>query len=195
MRIIKLGDISDISTGLVLSRKQAQEHNAVKKYKLLTVKSIDEGGWINGDELDEYFSIEELDSKYLTQEGDNIIRLSQPNTVVTIDKSNVGIVISSLFAYIRLKTELILPGYLSILMNSDKLRMFLERNSYGSSIKTINTSALKDLNLKVLPIEEQKRIIELHKLILKEKFLLRKLMREKNDYHNELINRMLEGSL
>lgn len=157
MRIIKLGDISDISTGLVLSRKQAQEHNAVKKYKLLTVKSIDEGGWINGDELDEYFSIEELDSKYLTQEGDNIIRLSQPNTVVTIDKSNVGIVISSLFAYIRLKTELILPGYLSILMNSDKLRMFLERNSYGSSIKTINTSALKDLNLKVLPIEEQKK--------------------------------------
>lgn len=191
----KLGNISDISTGLVLKRKQADVHNLVKKYRLLTIKSIEEEGWINSNELEEFFSAEELNSRYLTQKGDIVIRLSYPNTAVAIDKSNEGLVISSLFAYIRLETDLLSPKYLSILINSEKLRGFFEQNSYGSALRTIKTKDLKELSVKVPSMKEQNRIIELYSKILEEKVLLRELIKEKNDYHKELINMMLEGDI
>lgn len=193
LKTVRLGNISQISTGLVLRRKQGSVHNIVKEYKLLTVKSFEEDGWINENELDIFPSMENLDSKYLTQEGDVIIRLSHPNTAVTISNLNQKFVISSLFASIRLDTNLILPGYLSIFINSHKSKGFFDSNTQGSGLKMVRTSDLNNMEILILPIKDQLKIVELNKKILEEKSLFMELIKKKDEYYKEFINKLLEG--
>lgn len=193
MKRITLGKISDISTGVVLRRKEASEHNYKELYKQLTVKSLHEDGYIIDEELNTFYSSEKLDSKYLTQLGDIIIRLSSPNIAVTIDNRSKDLVISSLFARIRLESDLILAEYLSIFINSKYMKSFFERNAAGVVLKTIKTSALKEIKINILPVNEQKRIIDLYKLTLKEKTLFMELMELKKDYYDDIIASMIEG--
>ena len=98
---LKLDDIATISTGVVVSRKKA-DFSPVKTYKMLTLKSFEESGWINKKELDKFDSSEVLSEQYLTQNGDVVIRLSSPNTTIYIEQEESGLVITSLFAVISI---------------------------------------------------------------------------------------------
>lgn len=189
----KIGDIASITTGLVVKRKQAElPEEAIKKYKMLTLKSFEQDGWLNTEELEDFESNEILDDKYLTQEGDVIVRLSYPNTAIVIDnKDNVGLLIPSLFTVIRLETDILIPEYLSIYLNSDKMKRFYAKRLIGSAIQIIKTSMLRDVVVRFPNINQQKKVVEINKLILKEKKLLSKLIEEKNKYHKSIINKML----
>lgn len=196
----KLGNMALITTGLVVSRKQAMnDKDVVKNYKMLTLKSFEQDGWINTNELEIFKSYEDLDDKYLTQLGDVIVRLSNPYTAVTISESDEGIVIPSLFAIIRLEKEYILPEYLSIVMNSEVVRKIYTRSSVGSTIQTIKTSVLKDLQILVKPIAIQQKINEVYRLIVKERILLEQLLKQKDLYNKqiiqELLNEKVEGEM
>ena len=47
-RLIELSKVCDISAGLVLRRKEAQtQSEIVKNYKVITLKSFEDDGWIN----------------------------------------------------------------------------------------------------------------------------------------------------
>lgn len=191
---IKISDIGDITTGLVVKRKEAElSEYAVKKYKMLTLKSFEQDGWLNTDELEIFQSVEELDKKYLTQKGDVIIRLSYPHTAIFIDKEHEEFVISSLFAIIRLSVEYLLPEYLSIYLNSERMRGIYAKSAIGSAIQVIKTSMLKQITVKFPDLERQKKIIELNRLMIKEKILLTRLIEEKIKYNKEAINKLITG--
>ncbi len=188
----KIGDIASITTGLVVKRKQAElPEEAKKKYKMLTLKSFEQDGWLNVEELEDFESNEILDDKYLTQEGDVIVRLSYPNTAIVIDKDNVGLLIPSLFTVIRLETDILIPEYLSIYLNSDKMKRYYSKRLIGSAIQIIKTSILRNVIVRFPDINQQKKVVEINKLILKEKKLLSKLVEEKAKYHKAIINKML----
>ena len=50
---MKLGNIATVRSGLVLSRKQAREPSNIR-YPLLNLRSINPGGYIEADQLDEF---------------------------------------------------------------------------------------------------------------------------------------------
>jgi len=111
----KLGDVASITTGLVVKRKvipPGEEPHSI--YSMLTLRSFDQDGWLNEDGFDVFRSIEEIDSKYLTREGDVIIRLSAPNTAIAIDKLHENILVPSLFVLIRISERGILSEYISL---------------------------------------------------------------------------------
>ncbi len=189
---IKLGTIASISTGLVVKRKQAgTENEAVGQYPMLTLKSFEQGGWLNKRDLEVFFSSEALDAKYLTQKGDVVVRLSSPNTAVSISEEDAGILIPSLFVIIRLETDKILAEYLSIFLNSDYMKKIYTKDLVGSAIQIIKTSMLKDIDLKLKTLDMQEKIIKLNKQMLKERFLLEELLEEKTKYHNAIINKII----
>lgn len=190
---LKLGDVANILTGIVVKRKQADlSDDTIKKYNILTLKSFDYDGLLNIDELDSFDSIEMIDDKYITKKGDVIIRLSYPNTAISI-KNEIGLLIPSLFAVIRLISKSILPEYLSLYLNSDAMRKFYSINSVGSVVKIVKTSALRDIELDVPEIMRQKKVIELYDLMIKEKRLYEDLKNEKTKYNNEIIKKLLSG--
>ncbi|MHB8170755.1 MAG: restriction endonuclease subunit S [Thermincolia bacterium] len=188
----RIGDMGSITTGLVVKRKQAElPEDIFKKYKMLTLKSFDQHGLLNIEDLETFESNELLDDKYLTQEGDVIVRLSHPNTAILVAKGQVGYLIPSLFVVIRLETHILLPGYLNIYLNSDLMKKFYAKTAVGSTIQIIKTSMLKDVMVRFPSIEQQQQIVEVYRLISKEKALLSQMVIEKSKYHNSIINKLI----
>lgn len=188
---VKLCNLATISSGLVVKRKQAFNEGAVlKRYRMLTLKSFEQRGLLNKNEFEDFESNEILNNKYLTKKGDVIIRLSYPYTAITISDNEEGILIPSLFAIVRLNNDIILPGYLSIFLNSEHMKKLYSKSSIGSKIQIIKTSMLKEIDVKIHNIERQQKIVEFNKLALREIKLLEQLYIEKAKLHNVSINKM-----
>lgn len=190
---MKLGEIAEIKTGLVLTRKKANIKYEVKdKYNLLTLNNIETDGVFNNKPFEIFLSNAKLDKQYFTQEEDILIRLSQPNTAVYIDENKVGLLVPSYFAIIKLKTEDFIPQYITWYLNSNRFKKELLRYQTGSTITTTNISILKSINIKVIPMEKQKQIAKLQKLHLREKYLLKQLIDEKEKYYKAITNKLLK---
>ncbi|QUH18957.1 restriction endonuclease subunit S [Alkaliphilus sp. B6464] len=189
---LKLGDIATISTGVVVSRKKA-DFSPVKTYKMLTLKSFEENGWVNKKELDKFDSLEVLSEQYLTQNGDVVIRLSSPNTTIYIEEKESGLVITSLFAVIRAKNNKIIPDFLAIYLNSQKTKKRLSQASIGSAISIVKTSTLKELEIQVPSIQHQQKVVKLHSLIQRERKLYMQLLEDKEKMYHAIIDQVIEG--
>lgn len=189
---MKLGEIADIRSGLVLSRKEAKyELDVTKTYRVLTVKSIPPDGSVNAEELYDFRSIEELDEHYLTHAGDVVIRLTHPYTAVHIDESLERLVISSLFAVIRLKTELFLPQYIALYLNSNTTENLIYRLHSTSSSPSIKKSFLEELKINKVPVEVQMKLLDYSRLHRKEKELLLDLLNQKEVHYQAIISKTI----
>jgi len=194
MNHIKLGECTDISTGLVLKRKVANRTDKKKySYKAITLRSLEQDGWMNEEFFDKFKSSEELEERYLTQIGDIIIRLSSPYTAIAVQESQVGIVIPSLCAIIRNKSEEIVPGYLAFMLNSDIMKKEYLRFSLGATIPVIRMSDLKETEIPLLTLEKQNKIVDVSDLIIREKKLCHQLLESKELYYKGITNKIILG--
>lgn len=178
MKKIKLSDSADIRSGLVLARKQSTSPTE-NDYKLLTLKSINPKGYIEKDLLDNYFAIEKLNESYISQIGDIIVRTSSPYTAVLIDKETQGIVVSSYFTIIRSNKNRLKPEYLYWLLNNEETFKTIQKNNFGNILGSIRPQFFSDLEVLLLPLNEQEKISELNLLFKKEQQLLIALKEQK----------------
>ena len=110
---MNLGEIADIRSGLVLSRKQASvDSPQAIRYHQLSLRAVKAEGEIDPAELEPYFAKEPLSMDYLTQPNDIVVRLTAPYTAVLIDDTTRNLVITSNFVVIRIRGTELVPGYL-----------------------------------------------------------------------------------
>jgi len=191
--MMRLGEIATIRTGLVLGRKKAGAGNDIKgSYKLLTLKNISDDGEIDTSSIDTFDSNEILDERYLTKEGNILIRLNHPYTTVYIDKAQVGLLIPSYFAIIEIKDANYLPQYITWYLNTERIKHDLERAHAGSRIPTTNQNTLKQLSIDEINLSKQKVLIELYKLHRQEKQLYEQLIQEKNILFKGIAQQILQ---
>lgn len=191
---VKLGDIADIITGLVVKRKEAAKgYDLYSEYKLLTLKSINQNGWFIEENLEKFKSLEEIDQKYLTSAGDVIVRMSYPYTSISISKKQENMVVPSLFVIVRTTNKSLLPEYISLYLNSDKMKKQYSKESSGSVIQTLKTSSFKNLEIPFLELNFQEKAIQLNDLMKKEKILLLELMEQKELLNNSIMTQILTG--
>ena len=167
MNEIKLIEISNIRSGLVLSRKDAKVQTEYA-YDLIALKSISEEKWIVKEQLDRFFSTEPLSNDYLTHKGDILIRMSKPYTAVLIDENTENLLFSSNFSIIRCNTDKIIPEYLCWLLNSKGIMEDIRKNNGGNMLGAIRSQFYADLQIEPVPIEKQKVIGALYILGRKE---------------------------
>jgi len=188
---MKLKDIAEIKTGLVLSRKRAKvEFEITNKYKIITLKNIEDDGVFNNEPFEVFESSEELDEQYFTKEGDILVRLSYPNTVVCIDKQQKGLLVPAYFSIISLTNKEFMPEYIVWYLNSDKIKRELLKTQVGTTIPSTNNRTLGLLNIKWIPLEKQNIIAQIQKLHLKEKQLLKQLIIEKDIFYKGISDRL-----
>lgn len=183
---MELGKLAVVRSGLVLKRKESKSNSGIV-YPLLNLKSFQDDAVLQKETLDLFLSSEKLDRNYLTQCGDIVVRLSYPHTAVLIDSTTEGIVISSNFVVIRLNTEGILPEYLHWLLNSEAVKQDIMRNISTTALGTVRPQYYNNLEIYLLPIEQQQIISKLHQLSRKEISLLKKLTEKKELYYTALI--------
>ena len=196
IKIVKLGDISSITTGQVIKRKEARPGDVdAIQYRILTLKSFDEDGFLVKEELDSFKASEEIESKYITSKGDIVVRLSMPFTSITIDKESEGILIPSLFVVIRINCNDILPSYLSLYLNSNKMKKQYIREARGSAIQILKTSAFKEFEIMIPDMSIQEQAVTLNELMMREKRLLQLLIKENNKRNQIILEKMISGGL
>lgn len=189
---VTLGNISDdIVTGMVIARKKSKDENGYP-YKIFTLRSFNENGYLEKEYLDEFISIEKLDNKQISKEGDIVVRLSYPNTAIYVNKELEGILVPSSFVIIRVNTNHILNNYVQIYLNSDDVKKQLMPDTIGSAISIVKTSSFKDIKIPIYPLEYQKKVINMNNIILKEKELLNNLVAEKAMYHKVIMRKLFE---
>jgi restriction endonuclease S subunit len=189
---MKLGEIADIRTGLVLTRKKAaMKYQIQNTYKLITLKNIEDNGEFNDEPFESFESNDELSKEYFTKEGDILIKLSAPFTTICIDDKSAGLLVPSYFSIIRLKKPNYIPGYITWYLNSDKVKRELIRRQTGTVMSNTNNTILSSIKIKELPLEDQEKIAQVRELYLRERNLLRSLFREKEILYKGITDKLI----
>ncbi|MCI8887595.1 MAG: restriction endonuclease subunit S [Hungatella sp.] len=188
---MRLGELAVINTGIVAARRQASPLDKVCiRYRILNLKAINEKGYIEDNLLEEFVANGSIKEKYLTQEGDLVVRLTTPFTAVLIDRIHKGIVVPSHFIVIRVKSGKILPEYLYWLLNTEKVRQDIWQNINSTTMGTVKPMSYASLYVECITLAEQEKIGELYKLAQRELRLLERLKEQKELYYREAIDRI-----
>lgn len=192
-KILKISEVSDIRTGIVLVRNRQDIGENNYSYIHLTLRSFGENGNFFKEYCEEVELNKEADSQFLTRKGDIIVRLREPNIAICIGENDENLLISSLFAIIRLKDNVnILPEYLTAVLNSEYVKNQLKVHIGQTTIVTLNTSALREVNIPKKNISQQEKIVELENLFKKDLLLTEKLLKLKKIKNKAEINLLLK---
>ena len=186
---MKLSDLAQIQSGLVLSRKQARgEH--ICRYPLLNLRAIHSNGRINLEQIDIYDASEPLKPEYIATSGDLVVRLSSPYTAILIDEKTSGMVISSNFVMIRTDRNRLLPEYLFWLLHTPKLKRDILLHIDASMLGTIKASYFSQLDIDLPSLSDQDKIAELNRLARQETELLSELATKKEQLYTALLQQI-----
>lgn len=181
-----LDQIAEISIGASISRYSKKYDGEKQKIDVLYCK-VDEFYTREGD------IAKDIDSKYLTQKGDVIFKLSEPQVAVNIDENSdipENVVVSSKFAI--LKPIDVDSTFLVELLNSSIARNQIQKFSEGR-IKQIKKSDVEKLKFEIPSLEEQKKYVETIQLINKEIALQKKLIIENMNLKEAIIQETQGG--
>lgn len=170
---MKLEKLVQFSSGLMVSRKK--EENAKESYQVINLATVTNAGEVDLKKCDLLKTSKDI-SKYLVKTGDVIIKLSPPYDAFCITDKMGNYILSHYYCKLEIKSNNILPEFLSWYLNSKYSKQFFQLFSKGNTIRRLPINRLKGIDIKVIPIKDQKNIVEMNKLVKREKKLLRQLI-------------------
>ncbi|MCS2900563.1 restriction endonuclease subunit S [Bacteroides thetaiotaomicron] len=127
------------------------------------------------------FLLDDSNNKYFLKEGDLLFSAKGANNFCTIfHTQKYNAVASSSFLIIRIRDKKrILPDYLCWFFNRQTTLQYLTSNAKGTSIPSISKSTVEELNIPILPVDKQEKIIAIAKLQKTEERLYKKIIRKR----------------
>lgn len=191
----KLDNLAKVKTGLVLSRYKSKDTEPTFSYKTISLKSFTDFPNYNHQFSEEFLSSKKVPDTYFAKKGDVVIRLKKPFNAVYIAEDNQDIICNSITAIITVHSKRILPEYLAYILNTPFISEQLESNITGSQDNFINTVDLKNLNIPIIDLVSQLKIINITRLAYKEKKLLESLIVKKDTHCKALIVKYISERL
>ncbi|MEH1010989.1 restriction endonuclease subunit S [Campylobacter concisus] len=159
--MIKISDISEIKTGLVLIRKKADKNVDEKfRYKVVSLKSFNENTLFDGSFADEFISSEKISDEYKVSRGDVLLRLREPNFAVYIDKDYDDLIFSSLMVRIRVNSAKFDPHFVAHYLNSSAVKRALAPDVSGTTIAMIGVASINNLKIPLVNLQTQNKIVK-----------------------------------
>ena len=192
---IKLSNIAEIKTGLVLNRKKADlgEDNKFY-YRAVSLKSFNENAIYDDAFSDEFISNEQIKEDYLVKQGDILLRLREPNFAVYIDKDYENLIYPSLMVRVKLQDSRFDPHFIAHYLNSNTVKKALSSELSGTTIPMIKVADVNEIKIPLINLDKQKKIVEYLKLAHHENELLQNLINEKQKYSKEIFETLaLQG--
>lgn len=182
----RLKHIADITFGLHVLRSEIERKPAEIKY-------------LNGGHFDQnsqpskfhhsYLAPNKRIKKYLLQHQDVLLAgKGYRNFAWTYHEDFGPSVPSSMFYVIRANSSIILPEYLTLILNTHKIQDKLRLTGLGVAIPSIPKTELKEIKIPIPSIERQKKLIEIAKLHQREINLTKQILQKKTDIFNAFIN-------
>jgi restriction endonuclease S subunit len=194
--IANLGNFITVRTGLVVARKKAKPDSLESiSYKQIGLRCFTSSIMLDKTQTDDFVSAEVINDKYLTQEGDVVVRLRSPSTAVYIDKEDEGLLITSLLAVIRVSDAGLDAKYLAYYINSRFSQRLLQREIKGTAIPMLKTKDLEKLQITLSSLEEQKRAVRFLDLAEREQKLLLALAKEKEQLSQTILDTIIQRNI
>lgn len=191
--MIKIGDISDIKTGLVLNRKKADKNVDEKfRYKVVSLKSFNESALFDDTFADEFISNEKISNEYKVSRGDVLLRLREPNFAVYIDKEYDDLIYSSLIVRIRVKSAKFDPHFVAHYLNSSAVKRALAPDVSGTTIAMIGVASLNNIKIPAINLQTQNKIVKYLDLAREESKILQNLAAQKQKYHKSIFENLIK---
>ena len=170
---MKLKELCDISNGSILSR--FRRDTSPSQLPVITVKAAENP--------EENVSLEWLDDSHpqllRAQKGDLIMSMTQPNTFI-IDDRLAGWVVPSTFAYFHIQDpNQLMVGYLKWFLDASEeyqRQLYLLKNG-GGAIQFLKINDLKEVNITLPNMDQQKKVASMMSIIQKETELYQKKMK------------------
>jgi len=193
--VIKLNDIAEIKTGLVLNRKKADMSKASKfYYSVVSLKSFNENALYDNTFADEFISNEQIKEDYQVKQGDILLRLREPNFAVYIDKEYENLIYPSLMVRVKIQDTRFVPHFIAHYLNSTIVRRALSTELSGTTIPMIKVADVNEIKIPLINLDKQKKIVEYLKLAHQENELLQNLINQKQKYSKEIFETLaLQG--
>lgn len=193
--MMKLQNLANIRIGLPLARKKGDIHDDYYfRYKTVTLKAFSSNGVLLHDELDDFIANEELNESYITQVGDVLVRLREPNIAVHIDEQSSGLLVPALMAIIKPQQK-INGNYLTHYINSNEAQKRLHKELQGTTIQMLKASELADLEVTLPSLHTQEKIVSILNLANQEIESLEKLRTLKTQFKNELLDTIINKEI
>jgi len=191
--MIKLNDIAEIKSGLVLSRKKAEAHTPSEySYKIVSLKSFAENAIYDNSFADEFISNEQINDDYKVSLGDVLLRLREPNFAVYIDKDYDDLIYSSLMVRIRVKSDKFDPHFVAHYLNSSAVKRTLAPDVSGTTIAMIGVASLNNIKITLVNLQTQNKIVKYLNLVHQESEILQNLVAQKQRYHKSIFENLIK---
>ena len=191
--MIKISDISEIKTGLVLNRKKADKNVDEKfRYKVVSLKSFNENTLFDGSFADEFISNEQISEEYKVSRGDVLLRLREPNFAVYIDKEYDDLIYTSLMVRIRVKSAKFDPHFVAHYLNSSAVKRALAPDVSGTTIAMIGVASINNLKIPLVNLQTQNKIVKYLDLAREESEILQNLAAQKQKYHKSIFENLIK---
>lgn len=172
----RLIDLAEVSTGIVLNRAEEKTGESYRVFQYL-------GGECSSYEIK---SSKEIHDNYILKKGDIIFKTIYPCQAILVSEENVGNILSSNFARVRVKSQEITPEFLVCFLNSRLADKIYSKLVAGSVIKKISMQGFREILVPVPPLERQSKIAELNNRLsekISELQKLAELTKEMQDFY------------
>ena len=188
-----LENIADVIAGQIMTRV-TEDNNDGEPVQVLAPKAISNGIIIKED-LGKAVLSKDVDENKYTKEGDVVIKLSTPYDAAYVTSKDIGLVIPSFCATIRISNDnLIDAEYLSAFLNTSYVRNQLTAKVVGSSRPMIKISDIRALEIPEVPIKDMRDIGEAYILSgRKKEILLEMVQTESMLMENIILASIKEG--
>ena len=191
--MIKIGDVSEIKTGLVLNRKKADKNVDEKfRYKVVSLKSFNENALFDDTFADEFISSEKISDEYKVSRGDVLLRLREPNFAVYIHKDYDDLIYTSLMVRIRVKSDKFDPCFVAHYLNSSAVKRTLAPDVSGTTIAMIGVASLNNIKIPAINLQTQNKIVKYLNLARQESEILQNLAAQKQRYNKSIFENLIK---
>jgi len=154
--------------------------------------SIVNNGLIDEDKFDKCEYDEKFEKSFL-KKGDILFQAKGNKfEAILINKDYENLISNQIYFNIRVSQE-ILPEYLVWYLNSEEAKLYYEKNTSGSTVKSINKKTLQELEIEVPTLKKQTEIVNLLKGFSIEKDKTLKYLEKKESLINETIKKVAKG--
>ena len=196
MKKMKLSDFATLQSGLVLNRKEARsEEETAKYYKRINMRSLNEYGELDRNDLDIFPSVEILDSAVLTQPNDIIVKLFTPIYPTLISEEDKGFIIPSQLVVIRVFDDQVLPEYLRYYLSAPEVSELMLSIEGWRSQRTIKVRTFADLEIPIPSIEKQKLIAKISAINSQRERLYKELIEEEKKLTTLKLQKYIGGKV
>jgi len=117
------------------------------------------------------------------------------NYSLLLDEIPHLVLAAACFFIVRVSTEGVLPGFLCWYLNQAPVKHYLSRHSgRGVHMPVVRRAVLENVDVPLPPLDTQKKIAELHRLVQNEQELLEKLADKRKDLMAAACLKAVRGS-